>query len=415
MSRNVGLLAKLRLGSLSHDPDFVKLWVGQTISELGSWLGALPLLAILLLRATPAQMGVLETLLAAPAIFIGLFAGAWVDRRRRRPLLIAADLGRALTLGSLPLLALAGWLNIGTLYGIALVTGSLTVLFEIAHPSYMPTLVQEEQLVEANSKLGASSSLAEIGSPALGGLLVQWIGAPLTVLLDALSFLASALFLGRIRRPEPAPAPPAQRPALGRDIAAGLGLVVRQPLLRAMAGSSATRDFFGGFFGALYGLFVIRTLGLSPAVLGLLVGSGGAGALLGALLVPRLARHFGRGPTLAGAFLVSAALVLLIPLAGGPPLLAAGVLFAGQVLGDLALAVCSILALSLRQQITPSGLLGRVNASVHFLTGGCSTLGVLAGGLIGQFAGVRAAVIIAALGIQLASLWLVFSPIWQVE
>ncbi len=397
--------------SLWRQRDFVKLWAGQTISEAGSLLGALPYLALLTLKATPAQMGILETLQSIPALLFALLAGAWVDRLRRRPLLIAADLGRAVVMGIVPLLALSHWLGIGPLYAVAFIAGTLTVLFEVAHPSYLPAVVGKERLVEANSKLSVSGSVAEIVAPGLGGVLVQWIGAPLTVLLDAFSFLASALFLHSIRTPEPAPTRPEEKSAVWRDVINGLHLVVRDPVLRALVGSAGTYEFFGSFFGALYGLFVLRTLGLSPLVLGLLIGSGGIGALLGGLLVDRLARRFGMGPTMTAGLLAAGLLTLLIPLAGGPPLLAVGLLLTAQVLGDLGLAIYFILGLSLRQSVAPPHMLGRVNASTQFLLGGAATLGLFTGGMLGQFLGVRPAVIVAGIGIQLAVLWLLFSPV----
>jgi predicted MFS family arabinose efflux permease len=399
-----------RLEGLWRHQEFMRLWTGQSISEFGSWLGALGLLAILVLDATPAQMGILETLKAAPALLMGLFAGVWVDRRRRRPLLVGADIGRAVLLGLVAALAIAGLAQMTHLYVAALLVGSLTVLFDLAYHSYVPGLVRRDQLVEANSKLGATSSLAEIASPGLGGLLVQLFSAPLALILDAASYVASATIVASIRRPEPEPAPGDEGGSVWREIKIGLQVVIGHPLLRATAGASATRSFFGGFFAALYSLFVLREVGLSPAVLGLLIGAGGVGSFFGALLAGRFNRRLGWGNGLIVASLVSSFLTLLTPLASGPPLLAAAILLPGQLIGDAFLTIYFIGERSLRQSVTPGRLLGRTNASFEFLVGGIGAAGILVGGLTGQVLGARAAIAVAAAGMVLAFLWLYLSP-----
>jgi len=336
-----------------------------------------------------------------------------VDRLRRRPIMIAADLGRALLLASIPAAFLLGRLTITHLYVVAALAGILTVFFDVAYRSFLPTLVQREHVVEGNSKLGMSDSLAEIVVPGLTGVLVQVISAPLTILFDAISFLFSALFLGRIRAPEPPPAPgrAVQWRGLWRDIVEGLRLALGNPLLRALAGGTGTRDFFGGFYGALYGLYAIRELGIQPAVLGLLIASGGLGALVGAAVAAPVTRRFGLGPALTGSMIIMGLLGLLIPLASELRGLAVLLLLIPQVFGDLFLAVYTIGELSLRQAITPDRMLGRVNASMNFVVGGVGTLGLLAGGFLGETIGLRPAVWVAFLGVMLASLWLLFSPV----
>lgn len=391
----------------------MRLWAGQTISEFGTWLGALSLLAILNLDATPAQMGTLETLKAAPAIVIGLFAGVWVDRLRRRPLLIAADLGRALMLGSVVLLAFLGSLHITWLYVVAFLVGGLAVLFDVAYHAYIPALVKRQNLVEANGKLATSASLAEIASPGIGGLLVQVLSAPLTLLLDAISFIVSALFLGAIRQPEAAPAESADSASVWAEIKVGLRFTITQPTLRALMGAMATWRFFGGFYAALYGLYVLRVIGLSPALLGIIVGMGGIGSLLGAMAADRLSGRWGLGRAIIGAFLWSSVIGLLVPLAGfaGSPATAVALLLASQLLGDIGLTIYLINTLSVRQAITPDEKLGRVNATYGFVTGVLGTLGIFVGGLIGEAVGVRSAVVVAAVGGVTAVLWLIFSPV----
>lgn len=400
-----------RLGGLWRHRDFMRLWIGQSISEFGSSLGALSLLAILVLDATPAEMGLLETLKAVPALMVGLFAGVCVDRQRRRPLLIGADIGRAVILGLVALVAMAGLAKMIHLYAAALVVGSLTVLFNLAYHAYVPGLVRREQLVEANSKLGATASLAEIASPGLGGLLVQILSAPFTLLLDGISYLVSAFFVGSVHRTEPPPEADAANGSIWREITVGLRLVTGHPLLRATAGASATRNFFGGFYAALYSLYVLRVIGLSPVVLGLLVGAGGVGSFFGALLAGRFTRRLGWGNGLIVASLVSSAFALLIPLADGPALLAAAILLVSQLIGDAFLTIYFIGELSLRQTIAPDRLLGRTNASYEFLVGGVGAAGILVGGLAGQFLGLRPATAVAAAGMIFAFLWLFLSPL----
>lgn len=394
-------------------PDFVKLWSGQTISKLGDHVTgtALPLAAILALAATPVQVGVLAALETAPILLVGLPAGAWVDRLRRRPILIASDLGRAVALASVPLAALLGLLRIEQLYVVAAVVGALSVFSTVANQAFLPAVVAREQLVEGNSKLGASDSLAEIGGPPLGGFLVQWLTAPIAILFDAVSFLISALLLGLIRAPESAPAPAEQRQGLRHEIGEGLRVVVANPILRALAGTSGTFNFCGGFIGTLYALYLIRELRLTPAVIGLLVGLGGVGALVGALVVGPTARRFGLGATLIGALIVGSGLQLLIPLAGGPTTLTIALLAAAQLLGDVGIAVYFITEMSLRQAAIPSRLLGRANASMNVLMQGIAPLGAVLAGVLGTAIGVRRTLLLAVFGLLLASLWLICSPI----
>ena len=269
------------LTGLWKNSDFVKLWLGQTVSQFGSGITgiALPLTAVLVLAATPAQMGILGALDGIAVLVIGLLAGVWVDRVRRRPLLIATDLGRAFLLSTIPLAALLGVLRIGQLYVVAAMVGMLTVLFNVSHSAFLPSLIPQESLVEANSKLGISDSLAEIGGPATAGPLVQLFSAPFALLFDALSFLFSACCLGLIHTPEPAPTALKQRKSIWHDLVEGLRAVLKNPLLRALAVSAGIFSLFGNFIGALYALYVIRQLGAPAIFLGLLVATGGVSAL----------------------------------------------------------------------------------------------------------------------------------------
>jgi predicted MFS family arabinose efflux permease len=354
-------------------------------------------------------MGILNGAGAASVVVFGLLAGAWADRLRRRPILIAADLGRAAVLGTIPLAAVTGRLSIGQLYAVAAVAGVLTVLFEVAYQAYLPSLVERENTLEGNSKLALSGTLAEIAGPGLAGVLVQWITAPMAILFDAVSFLCSAISLGSIRKPE-APPQPTSAPHLGREILEGLRVTWSDPVLRTLAGRSATSAFFLGFPGSLYILFVTRELGVNPALLGAIIAVGGIGGLVGAATTERLVRRFGLGRTLIGATVLTGVASLLVPLAHGSVAACSAFLIVAQ-LGDVAWPVYSINETSLRQAIAPDHLLGRVNSAMHLLFWGVLPAGALAGGALAQIAGMRATLWLGSIGVLVSALWLVFSPV----
>jgi predicted MFS family arabinose efflux permease len=401
----------VRAVSLWHNRDFVKLWTAKIVSDFGSQLGALGLTALLVLNASPGQMGLLAAVGGAPVLLLGLFAGVWVDRLPRRPLLMAADLGRAALLISVPVAWALGLLHMEQLYLVAALTGGLGVLFDVADPSYLPTLVAREQLVEGNSKLAAATEVAEITSPGAGGAIAQTLGAPIAVVIDSLSFVVSAVSIGLIRTPEPPPRPAAEHAPVFQEIRAGLAFVFRHPVLRALAGNTALWTFAGNFIGALYSLYVIRELGLPPVVMGFSIGAGGVGAIAGTVLAAPLIRRFGVGRTLIGAQVFAATVQLGLPLIGGGPILATVFLLTVQVVGDIGWQVLSISEVSLRQAIIPERLLGRANASMHVLAQGLGPLGALAAGVLGEVIGVRGTLWLAVGGLLLAPLPLIFSPI----
>lgn len=401
---------------LWKNSDFVKLWLGQTVSHFGSGITgiALPLTAVLILAATPVQMGILGALDGVSVLVIGLLAGVWVDRVRRRPLMIATDLGRALILSTIPLAALLGVLHIVQLYIVAALTGMLTIIFTVASSAYLPSLIPQESLVEGNSKLGMSDALAEIGGPAVAGPLVQLLSAPFAILFDALSFLFSACCLGLVRKPEPHPPTREQRTSIWSDLIEGLRLVLKNPLLRSLTGSAGIFSLFGNFVGALYALYVIRQIGASPIFLGLLVATGGLSALLGAILAERVVRRFGLGKTVGIGLFMYGATGLLIPLAGGSVTFALFLLFLSQLLGDASISIYFIAEVSLRQSLVPASLLGRTNATMQFLSQGVAPLGALLAGVLGGMIGLRLTIFIGVLGIMLAGTWLLLSPVRKV-
>jgi MFS family permease len=404
----------LRFAGLWRHADFVKLWASQTVSLIGSQITflALPLTAVLVLDATPAQMGFLTAAGAIPSLLVGLFVGVWVDRCRRLPILIAADLGRVVLLLVIPIAAILGVLRIEYLYIVAFLAGTLELFFDLAHRSFLPSLVEREQLVEGNSKLEMSRSVAEILGPGLAGGLVQLVTAPIAMAVDAISFLVSALFLGWVRAPEPAPRPPDQRQNIWREIGKGLKLVFNNRLLRAITGCIGTISLFNSVLEAVFVLYVTRELGIGPGLLGLAFASGSVGFLLGTLLPGWVTRRFGLGPGIIGALLLVGLSDLLIPLVDGSMAVVVimVVLMLAQFFFGLGFVIFNTGQVSLRQAVTPDDLQGRMNATVSLIDWGVVPLGGLLGGGLGQVIGLRSALLLAALGEILAVLWLLLSP-----
>jgi MFS family permease len=402
-----------RPGGLWRHCGFLKLWAASAISDVGSQVSALalPLIAALTLGATPWQMGLLSAAGSAPALLVGLFAGVWVDRVRRRPLLIATDLGRAALLLTIPLASMAGVLRIELLEVVALLAGALTVLFDVAHLSFVPSLVERERLVEGNGKLEATASAAQVVGPGLGGVLVGLLGAAFAVLVDALSFLASALFISGIRVTEPAPAASHGRAGVAAEIGEGWRVVVTHPVLRVLAGCSATNALFGRMFLAVYVLYMTRDLGLGSVGVGAVFATGGIGSLAGALVAGPAARRFGPGATMIGAQLALGVTGMAVPLAVLVPGIALPLIVASEFTQWMALIAYSVNAISLRQALTPARLQGRVNATMRFVFGGTRPIGALAGGALGGVIGLPLTLVVAEFGMLLAFLWLLLSPV----
>ena len=404
------------MDNLWRHADFMKLWTGQTISEIGSRISreGVPLTAVLILRATPAQMGALTAIGAAAVLLFSLVAGIWVDRLRRRPILIAADLARAALLATIPLAAARNLLSMPQLYVVLALTGVLTVFFDVSYQSYLPSLVGRDQLLEGNSKLAMSSSAAEIAGPGLTGFLVQLISAPIAILFDAISFLFSALMVGLIRKPEPTPTRHVRK-HWRTEIGVGLRFIAQQPILRALAARSATAYLFYGLIGPLYILYGIRELRLSPAAIGIAIAMGGVGSLIGSSLAPRIGRRLGLGKTFIAASVVIGITAFFIPLAHGSVWLAMTCLLVSQLFGDAAFSIYEVNELSLRQTLAPHDVLGRVNGAMQLLSLGVWPLAAMVGGVLAGAIGLRATLTIAASGVLLSSAWLIFSPIRRLD
>lgn len=389
--------------------DFLRLWGADTVSQIGTMVSAvaLPLVAVKTLHASTFEVGLLTAAETAAFLLVGLPAGAWVDRVRRRPVMVGADWGRFLLLASVPVAAVAGVLTIGQLYLVALMTGVLTVFFDVAYQSYLPSLVGRDHLVEGNAKLESSRSIAQVGGPSLGGFLVQLFGAPYAVAADAVSYLLSALGIGWIRKPEPSPELPERR-HLGREISEGLRFVFSQRLLWAIAGSTATSNMFSAIAGAVWVVFLARTLALSAGTIGLLLAAGSVGGIAGALGSSWIARRIGSARTIWGAMTCAALGGVLPPLT--QPGWRLGLFAAGMFVFSFAAVVYNVAQVSFRQALCPERLLGRMNATMRFLVWGTMPLGGVLGGAIGTALGPRGALWVAAAGGFLAPLWTLLSP-----
>lgn len=372
----------------------------------------MPLVALLVLGAGPFELALLVILQSGGRLVVGLFAGAWVDRLRRRPALIADDIARAALLLWIPVAHALGILRIEQLYVLAFIEAALAAIFDAAYPAYVPTLIGRERLVEANSKLAASASIAEIGGPGFAGALVQIVGAPLAMLVDAVSFLVSALSLGLIRTPEPPRPPRAVASRIVEEVAEGLRTVRRHAILLPIALQSIPDHFFGAFYAVLYSLFLLNELHLDPFLLGIVISAGGVGSLVGSVFASRVIARLGIGPAMIATFIAASAIGILTPLAQGPVALATLMVFLPQLIGDGLKTIDGVAEISLVQGVTADRVLGRVNATLDVVAHGLAyPIGALAAAVIAERIGVRGAIAIAWAGMSLSVLILVFSPI----
>jgi MFS family permease len=409
---------RMQFNGLWKHNDFLKLWVGETVSLFGSQITvlALPLVAANTLQASPSEMGMLGFAQYVPWLLVGMFAGVWVDRLRRRPLMVTADLGRGFLLGLIPLAASLGRLQIWHLYAIGFLVGIGNVFFEVAYYAYLPVLIGREELVEGNSKLMTSASASEVAGPGLGGVLTQVITAPLAILFDAFSFFASAGALIRIRKPEPLPSASKRTFSLWRDAWEGLRLVTHHRLLRGFVGCSLTGNIAIDAHLAVYILYLTRELGFRPATLGLIYALGGVGGVLGAAVAGWLNGRFGMGRTIVISQLFHGICLTALPLAaliGGTQAIA--LIGSVHFVWGFTSTIYTVPAVSLRQAITPDHWQGRVAASTRVLTFGVSPLGFLMGGWLGEWIGLWPTLLIAGLGLLLSNLWLALSPLPNVQ
>jgi MFS family permease len=400
-------------GGLWRHPDFLKLWTSQSISEVGSQISllALPLTAVVVLHASAFEVAALSTIEFLPFILFTLPAGVLVDRLPRRAILIVGDAGRALLLGTIPFVHAFGGLTIWQLYAVGFVVGILTVFFDVAYQSYLPSLVERDRLVEGNSKLQVSSSAAQIVGPGLAGALIGVLTAPHAIVVDSLTFVASVCFLFAIRKRErfKRAAAEDERPRMKDEMLEGLRWVFGNSYLRAQAACTGSGNFFSSLIFAILIVYAVRMLHLSAGEIGLVFSLGNAGFLVGALTANRIGRALGVGrTTLLGSLLFGPGM-LLIPLA--PRAHPLPFLIGAQVLTSFGSVVYNITQVSFRQTITPERLQGRMNSVMRLLVWGTMPLGSLLGGALASTIGLHDAIWVGAIGACFSFVPIVLSPI----
>ncbi|MEP7106113.1 MAG: MFS transporter [Chloroflexota bacterium] len=400
-------------GLLRRRGPFRWFWTGQTISLFGDQITvvALPLVAVLLLGAGPAEMGFLTAAAWLPYLFFALPAGAWIDRvRRRRLVMIAADLGRAALLLTVPLAAALHVLTLAQLYAVAFLSGLCSVFFGGAYQVLFVAMVPREGYVEGQSLLNGSRAFSFVGGPAVAGFLVQLFSGPVALVVDAFSFLASALVLSRISPAEPEPEK-AERGHLWN----GVRFIVGSPVMRASLLATATINLFNLAYSALAILYIVRYLHVAPALLGLILGIGSLGGIVGSLVAGRLGRRIGIGPAYVLGCFVFTAPLLLVPLAGGPLPLVIAVLAVAQALAALGVMLLDISVGAIFAALIPGRLRARVAGAYTVVNYGVRPAGSILGGWLAVTLGVRGALLIATAGAVLGVLWLLPSPILRMR
>ena len=402
--------------SLLRNRDFLRLWTAETISQFGTQVSllALPLVAVTLLSATPFEVALLGTIEFLPFILFSLPTGAWVDRLRRRPILIIGDLGRAAVLSTIPIAYVLGVLTIWQMYVVGFVAGTLTVFFDVAYQSYLPSLVERDQLVDGNGKLEVSRTIAQTAGPAIGGGLIGLVTAPFAIIADAVSFLGSALFVFSIRRHEPRPDPHVDehgraRGSLRQEVSAGLRYVLGNRYLRGIAACTATSNLFGNIAFAVIIVYAVRDLNLTAPEIGIVFGLGNIGSIVGALTADRLRRAIGLGPAIIASIALSGPGLLFVAIAPRSDPIA--FLVAGGVLTGLSNVIYNINQVSFRQAITPTTMQGRMNATMRFIVWGTIPIGSVLGGVIATSASVSTAIWVGAIGSFLALIPVIVTPV----
>jgi MFS family permease len=403
--------------SLWRHADFLRIWTAATISLFGSQVSAIaiPAIAIITLGVSPFEAALLGFFEMLPFILFTLPAGVWVDRLRRRPILIAGDLGRAIALATIPLAYAFNVLTVWQLYVVAFATGILTVFFDVADQSYLPSLVEADRLIEGNAKLQISQSAAQIGGQGLGGAVIGLVTAPFAVLVDALSFLGSAALIFSVRKAETPPRHEAEadgtpRPGMRTEIAEGLRYVLGNPYLRNIAACTGTSNLFSSITGAIFLVYVFRVLGLSPLTVGIVFGIGNIGFLVGAVMAGRVPDWIGVGRTILLASFISG--LASVPVAIAPPDSGSiPFLVVSGLLGGWCQVVYNVNQVSLRQAITPGRMQGRMNATMRFIVWGTMPIGLIVGGILGSTVGLHETIWIGVIGGLFTFLPILLSPV----
>jgi MFS family permease len=399
-------------GGLWRHPDFIRLWSAETVSQFGTQFTqlALPLVAIDVLHVSAFQVAALTTVEFLPFLLVSLPAGVWVDRLRRRPILIVGDLSRAVLLGSVPVAYWLGHLTMAQLYIVGFLVGIATVFFDVAYQSYLPSLVERHQLIDGNGKLEISRAAAQLGGPGLAGIVINVLKAPAALAFDAVSFVGSALFIFSIRKSEHSARTDAPRRRMREELGEGLNYVLKHPFLKNIAACTALFNFFGNVGFAVLLVFARRELHLSPLAIGLALTLSNVGPLLAAFNANRISSRFGVGRTIIGASILGAPTFLVIPFAPeGNAALAW--LIPAFVVGGLANVIYNVTQVSLRQAITPERIQGRMNSVMRFIVWGTIPLGAIVGGVLASRIGVKQTLIVSGIGCFLPFLPVLFSPV----
>jgi MFS family permease len=399
-------------GGLWRHPDFVKVWSAETVSEFGTQFTqlALPLAAIDVLHASAFEVAALTTVEFLPFLLVSLPAGVWVDRLRRRPMLVAGDLARAALLASIPIAYAFDALTIWQLYAVGFFVGIATVFFDVAYQSYLPSIVQRDQLIDGNAKLEISRAAAQLGGPGLAGVVIQALKAPAAIAFDAVSFVGSALFIFRIRKEERSPQAEGPRRRMREELREGLRYVLRHPYLKNIAACTALFNFFGNLGFAVLLVFARRDLGLSPLAIGLALTVSNVGPLFAAFNAHRISLRFGVGRTIIWASVLGGPAFLIIPFAPHGTA-ALTFLIPAFILGGLANVIYNVTQVSLRQAITPERIQGRMNSVMRFIVWGTIPLGSLLGGVLASTIGVKETLIVGGIGCCIPFLPVLFSPV----
>ncbi|UCE92370.1 MAG: MFS transporter [Methanobacteriota archaeon] len=394
--------------------DFLNVWTAETISVFGSqfYLLAMPLVAVMVLDASPFEMGLLFAVEMSPFLLFGLLAGVLADRRRRRSIMIVSDIARAIILAAIPVTWYFDALCWPVMFGVAFLAGMFTAFFDIAYQAYLPVLVKRALLIDANSKLETSRASSQVAGPSIAGLVVDAIGAPFAVAANSASFLASAAFLMRVKKKEVLQKMSNGRSVLG-EIREGLDIVFSNKMLRGIAGCTATANLFGSMSFAVMVLFMEDSLELSPTWIGLLFAVGSAGAIVGAITLSRVTSSIGLGKAIVVSSLLSGFPVALMAFAqpDNAFLLLAPLLFVNGIL----MIVYNVNQISLRQSITPENLQGKMNATMRFLVWGVFPIGGLLGGVLAEMIGLRTIFLVSGLGGTMSFLWVYLSPVPKVR
>ena len=403
----------MRRSGLLRNGQFLKLWTGQTISVFGDQITilALPLAAVLTLDASAFQMGLLTTLAWLPHLLFSLHAGVWIDHRgRRRETMIAADVGRAVVLASVPIAYFLDALTMPHLYAVAFLHGSLSVFFDLSWSTIFVSIVPRGDFVDANAKLFQSRSLSYVAGPSIAGGLVQLFTAPVALAADAVSFIASGAVLARMRVVEPEPdGDPSER--LRTRLASGVRFIFANDVLRASLLSVSTINFFNLMFSALFVLYATEELHVNPGELGLIIGAASVGAVIGAVAAPRLSRAIGIGPSLMVGTLLFPLPLMLVPAAGGSHRFVLALLFLAEFGAALGVMILDVNGNSINAALSPDRMRARITGAHRVINYGVRPIGALLAGLLGEAVGLRPTLWIAAGGATLAILWLIPSPV----